>query len=181
MKRKLLFPILLLMLGVFLSSALNAQVNMSRYITLTVKSGADIKIRLSADADNTPVKIVSGSLDTTIAVSAAWQKDTITAAASTMTFYGNIQQFGCDRNGGNITGLDVTQNTKLKDLTCYGNHLGNLDVSKNTELTTLFCYRNQLSTLDVSKNTELTTLLCSENQLSTLRCKQKYGADKALL
>ncbi len=163
--------------------------NMSRYITLTVKDGADIKIRLSADADNTPVKIVSGSLDTTIAVSAAWQNETITAAASTITIYGNIQQFGCDRNEGNITGLDVsqnteltvlfcysnqissldvTQNTKLKGLTCYGNHLGNLDVSKNTELTWLFCYRNQLGNLDVSQNTKLNKLNCSENQLTTL-------------
>ncbi len=36
------------------------EVNMSRYITLTVENGEDITLDLWADADDTPIKIESG-------------------------------------------------------------------------------------------------------------------------
>ena len=74
-------------------------------------------------------------------------------------------------------GIDVSKNTALTDLTCYGNQLTTLDVSKNTALGYLNCYGNQLTTLDVSKNTALTTLVCDGNQLTTLDVSKNTALD----
>jgi len=74
-------------------------------------------------------------------------------------------------------GIDVSKNTALGYLNCYGNQLTTLDVSKNTALDSLDCNSNQLTTLDVSKNTALTTLYCSSNQLTTLDVSKNTALD----
>ncbi len=89
MNRKFLQMSLLLMLGVFLSSALMAQVNMDRYITLTgFKQGDYVRIILAGDVNYTPVKIVSGSkvYEKNVSKEPIWDVfDSYTAGASTMT------------------------------------------------------------------------------------------------
>ena len=69
-----------------------------------------------------------------------------------------------------LTDLDVSKNTALKELDCSAsiadnhyvepryNYLKNLDVSKNIALIKLDCSNNPLSSLDVSKNTALKDL-----------------------
>ena len=57
---------------------------------------------------------------------------------------------------GEVTGINITENTKLQYLNCASEKLTELDVSKNTKLETLECGRNQLQKLDVSENTKLT-------------------------
>ena len=47
-------------------------VNMDRYITLTVVSGEEINLNFFADADNTPIKIVSGTKEQTVTVGTSW-------------------------------------------------------------------------------------------------------------
>ena len=91
------------------------------------------------------------------------------------------------------TTLDLSKNTKLKNIQFKGLVLSfinisgckelevlsvgdifrnmpltELDVSNNTALTELCCYSNQLTALDVSKNTALTVLDCRNNQLISL-------------
>ena len=173
------------------ASTLQAQVNMSRYITLTVKSGEAIKLDFKAAAAATPVRIVSGSNTRDITVDTNWYDGaaSYTAGNTTMTVYGDITGFNCSSNGANLTALDpshntqleilycsinqlssldVSHNTQLKELWCIGNQLTTLDVSKNTQLEELYCYSNSLSTLDVSKNTQLKELSCYSNQLTSL-------------
>ena len=70
--------------------------------------------------------------------------------------------------GNQLTTLDLSNNTALTELQCYSNQLTTLDLSNNTALTELLCHNNQLTTLDVSNNTALTELLCHNNQLTTL-------------
>ena len=72
--------------------------------------------------------------------------------------------------GSNISSLDLSNNTALTELICYGNNqLTTLDLSNNTALTRLYCcYNDQLTTLDLSNNTALTVLECTGNQLTTL-------------
>ena len=70
--------------------------------------------------------------------------------------------------GNELTSLDLSQNTALTYLYCASNQLTSLDVSKNTALTVLYCYGNQLTSLDVSKNTALTVLYCNYNNLAAL-------------
>ena len=67
-----------------------------------------------------------------------------------------------------LMSLDVSKNTALTRLDCWGIQLTSLDVSKNTALTILYCPSNQLMSLDVSKNNALTDLCCSGNQLTSL-------------
>ena len=164
-----------LIIGLLTSaSTLQAQVNMSRYITLTVTNGAAIRLDFGAAADGTPVRIVSGSNTQNITVGTSWYDGnspstyTVTAGASTMTVYGDIIAFRCDNNGANLTALDPSHNTELRLLSCYSNQLTSLDVSKNTQLMALSCYSNPLTSLDVSKNTQLKKLWCRNNNLTTL-------------
>jgi len=145
------------------------QPNMSSYITLTVTSGAAIKLDFKAVADGTPIRIVSGSNTQDITVGTDWKGTaSYTAGSTTMTIYGDLTGFNCSENGANLTALDVTKNTQLTSLDCGSNTLSSLDVSKNTQLTGLGCESNNLSSLDISHNTQLTALSCFNNRLSNL-------------
>ena len=123
MKRFTLF--LALIVGLLTSaSTLQAQVNMNRYITLTVTNGAAIKLDFKAAASATPVRIVSGSNTQDITVGTDWTGfANYTAGSTTMTIYGDITRFDCSGNYRNLTALDVSQNTQLEYLYCYGNNL----------------------------------------------------------
>ena len=156
------------------ASTAMAQVNMSRYITLTVTNGAAIRLDFGAAAYGTSVRIVSGSNTQNITVGPVWYNGnspstyTVTAGASTMTVYGDLIGFNCSGNGANLTALDPLNNTELRVLSCHSNQLTTLDVSQNTQLTELECSYNQLTTLDVSHNTQLTLLSCSSNHIRSL-------------
>ena len=153
------------------------QLNMSRYITLTVTNGAAIKLDFKAASAATPIRIVSGSNTQDITVGTNWTGITsYTAGSTTMTVYGDLTGFDCGGNGANLTALDPSHNTQLKRLYCSSNSLTSLDVSKNTELEVLDCYDNTLSSLDVSKNTQLIGLYCSDNSFSTSALDDIYCA-----
>ena len=163
--------------------------NMSRYITLTVKSGENIKLDFKAAADGTPVRIVSGSNTQDITVGTSWKGTTSYTAVSTeIKVYGDIIGLDCRNNEKNITSIDVSHNTQLKFLYCCNNKLSSLDLSKNTELFVLNCSDNKLSRLDISKNTNLRVLFCYGNNFSTqaldaIYCALPYrtGKDNGLI
>ncbi|MFI0429068.1 T9SS type A sorting domain-containing protein [Mariniflexile sp. HMF6888] len=70
-----------------------------------------------------------------------------------------------------INQLNVTNNTKLKELYCAFNDLESLDLNKNTALTYLDCGFNKLDVLDVQNNTALTVLYADHNNLVDLNVK----------
>lgn len=153
------------------AAAVQAQtVNINRYITLTVKRGKEIKLYLEADSNNTPVRIVSGSKTYNITVGTGkWTAEKkFLSDSTTMTVYGDIKGFHCGGNGENVTSIDVSHNTALTILYCYGNRFTSLDVSHNTALTGLYCDGNRLTSIDVSHNTALTILNCKGNKLTSL-------------
>ena len=136
MKKVVLF--FALIIGLLTSaSTLQAQVNMSRYITLTVTNGAAIELKFIAAAAATPVRIVSGSNTQDITVNAGGWYGTAsyTAGSTTMTVYGDLTGFNCSGNGANLTALDLSHNTPLEILSCSNNQLSSLDVSNNTPMT----------------------------------------------
>ncbi len=150
-------------------AGVQAQVNMSRYITLTVWGGEHIALSLQAAADNTPVRIVSGSITWNITVGTSKTRKYCLSDGTTMTIYGDITGFDCNGNSNKIVSIDVNNNTELKILNCSNNQLTSLDVSGCTALTTLDCRLNKLTSLDVSNNTALKILNCWDNQqLTTL-------------
>ena len=170
MKKFLLF--LALAVGLLTSaSTMQAQtVNMSRYITLTVADSAEIKLNFKAAAAGTPVRIVSGSRDTTFTVDNDWMTRYIKykSDGTAMTVYGDITGFNCGENFERISAIDVSHNTQLTRLSCHSNRLRSLDVSGCTQLRWLYCYRNRLRSLNVSGCTQLTSLDCEDNQLRSL-------------
>ena len=171
MKKSALF--FALIVGLLTSaSTLQAQVNMSRYITLTVAKDSAILLEFMAAANGTPVRIVSGSNTQDITVGTSWTGSDYTAGSTTMTVYGDLTGFSCPSNGTKLTAIDLSQNTQLTKLVCSNNRLTSLDVSKNTQLKWLDCYLNNLGSLDVSHNTQLTYLNCFSNLLSSLDVSQ---------
>ena len=144
--------------------------NMSRYITLTVKKDSAIKLDFKAAADRTPVRIVSGSNTEDIIVGTSWYgfSSYIADDGTTMTIYGDLTGFDCSQNGANLTALDPSHNTLLKLIYCYDNGISRLDMSQNTQLEQLYCKNNTIGSLDVSQNTKLKALDCAGNLLSSL-------------
>lgn len=69
-------------------------------------------------------------------------------------YFENLEFLGCERCA--LSNLDISKNTKLKQLYCGYNQLSTLDLSHNTSLQGVHCYGNPLlSSLDVSKCTHL--------------------------
>ncbi|PID95541.1 MAG: hypothetical protein CSA94_01055 [Bacteroidetes bacterium] len=142
------------------------EVNMNRYITLTVLQGQEISLGLKADADDTPVKIKNGDQEYNITVGTSDIYVDYIAEATTMTVYGDIKTFYCESNEDNITALDM-YSTVLTDLNCSNNNIGSLNAAGCTALTTLNCYNTKLSSLDVSGCTALTRIYCFNNNFTT--------------
>ena len=129
-----------LIIGLLTSaSTLQAQtVNMSRYITLTVKKDSAIRLDFKAAAAGTPVRIVSGSNTQDITVGTNWiGKASYTAGSTTMTVYGDIINFDCSDNITKVTAIDVSHNTQLTELHCDNNSLSSLNISKDKQLKAL--------------------------------------------
>ena len=149
----------------------NAQ-NMNRWIELTVKKGATIYFQLSALVDNTPIRVVSGSADSTFTVSSEYDWNdpyySCYAGDNTMKVYGDLKYFLCkDANTDNITAIDASHNDGLESLSCYDNNsMSSLNVSGCKALVSLNCYYNSLSSLDLSGLTALKYLNCYVNSIN---------------
>ena len=63
----------------------------------------------------------------------------------------------------NLSTLDVTNNTLLRELYCQDDNLSTLDVTNNTALTILAANGNSLTSLNLTNNTKLKTLLLYAN------------------
>ncbi len=152
------------------TSALHAQnVNMDRFITLKVKEGTQIKMKMKAASNNIAVRIVSGSevYNLTVGTSETILQE-YRAGAATMTIYGNITEFDCAENSFNLTAVDPSKNPMLTLLRCYNNQLTELNVTQLEQLEWLYCQNNQLTELNLSQNKRLGWLSCYGNRLTSL-------------
>ena len=113
-------------------------------------------------ADGSAIE-VEGCTETTLA------SDTETelhATGTTVALRGKITEFSCSDN--ELTALGVRDLTALQKLDCYNNQLTDLDTSGLTTLKELNCSKNQLKALNVKGCTALEELLCRNNQLTSL-------------
>jgi len=123
-----------------------AQVNMNRWIELTVQPGELISLDLKADADNTEVRVISGTYDTTFSLGVDWSGwGEYFAQGTTMTIYGNVKQFDCGSNDENLTEVNASNNPGLEALSCYSNNLSTIKVSGCDSLFYIDCSGNNLS------------------------------------
>lgn len=88
-----------------------------------------------------------------------------------------LKRLGCREcgdtyNGGYMTSLDVSKNTKLVELECGSNQITSLDLSNNKDLEILACEANGIGALDVRHLTKLESLNCSWNPLNVLDVRQ---------
>lgn len=184
MKKIIFFALALIV--VLSVSSFARELNMNRYITLSVKSGAEITIDFKADSIDTPVRIISGNNTMDIIVNdiwSAWKEDNrrigdkpaITTDGNTITIYGNIVGINCSNNKEKITGIDASNNEILRDLRCTDNHITTLDLSKNTQLTSLACYSNQITSINVKECKDLYFLGCAGNKLTSLNLSNNTG------
>ncbi|MCF7754798.1 leucine-rich repeat domain-containing protein [Paenibacillus xylanexedens] len=81
-------------------------------------------------------------------------------------YFRGLQELDCAYN--QLTGLDLTQNHKLRTLRCRENQLLTLDLSSNSELQVLDCSFNRLRKLDLSHNSRFVMVECHWNMLSEL-------------
>ena len=169
MKKRIIKLFLALFALVIFTNLSTAQVNMNRWIELTVQQGVEIWFDYSADAANTEVKVVCGAYETTFV--AGTERMTFvndSTEATTMKVYGNLKEFVCINQYEKVTELDASNNTGLVVLHCWNNNLSSLNVSGLTILEELNCDENNLSSLDVSGLTALKEFYCSFNNLSSL-------------
>ncbi|MBR0314674.1 MAG: leucine-rich repeat domain-containing protein [Bacteroidales bacterium] len=95
-----------------------------------------------------------------------WEYDEPLKSLKGLEYFPNLEILVLEYH--QVTSLDISHNTMLKQLYCSSNKIGTLDVSKNTHLKELICSSCGLTALDVTKNTELYNLQCSDNQIPSL-------------
>ena len=81
-------------------------------------------------------------------------------------FFQNLTYLDCDTNF--LKKLDLSYNTKLKNLYCKENAISELNIINCTELEYIDCGHNFLSELDISNNSKLSSVICQNNQLNGL-------------
>ena len=77
-----------------------------------------------------------------------------------------LRELNCNYN--QLTSLNVSGCTDLVKLSAEGNQLAAIDLSKNTKLETVYISKNLLTTLDLSQNVNLKVLYCNTNQFTTI-------------
>lgn len=146
-------------------SCSNRPPNMSKYIELVVVQNQDIKFKMKAAEDETPVRIVCGDNTQDIRVGATWDDDNFTLRAnhSVIKIYGDLIGFNCNNNGNDLGRIDISSNKNLTELHCNSNRLTQLTADGDIKF--LDCSNNQIELLNVSNCSNLETLYCNHNNL----------------
>ena len=158
---------MLFLLSIFLSVNLFGQttaipdLNFEQYlITLGYDSGIPDGTVITADIIDVPTLHVSGQ--------------NINDLTGIEDFIA-LQVLNC--SGNNLTDLDLSNNTLLRELRCSENNLTSLDLSNNTLLDRLVCANNLLTSLDLTQNLALNgSLRLNDNQLTSIDMGQVSGS-----
>ena len=131
-------------------------------ITLTTSRpiGETIKLTIKASGNVT----IEGAQET--GHKEYYGQELYSLSSQTVTIRGDVTYLSCYEN--QLTSLDASGCTSLRELHCYKNRLTSLNVSGCTSLTTLNCWWNSLASLDVSGCSALTKLVCYSNKLTSL-------------
>ena len=161
-----------------------------RKIRLKVQPDSVLVFNFSADSSNSPIRIVSGSTDTTIVAGTNLAPRDIQVLADSvyMDIFGDLNEFRCYDNH-NVTSLDISQNPYMKKIDCRNSdvlqvvfgganrietlilfqcRISAIDLRSCVCLDYLNCGRNNITSLDVSYNQMLTHLICKQNGLTSL-------------
>lgn len=97
---------------------------------------------------------------------------------SNLDLSANINLFGIECSGNMITTLDLpAASNTLEFLYCGANQISKLDVSTFTVLKELTCRYNQIDSLDLSASPVFISLICNDNQLNYLNIANGNNAN----
>ncbi len=146
-----------------------AVANMSNAIKLNVIKDTIVKFGLIANRDNMPIKVVSGTWDTSLIIGTTLIAYEIPTFADTMIIYGYpMGLLSFSGIGGEIIGIDASNNVSLQGLEYIGTDLSTLNLKNCPSLVFVNCADNALKSLNVSGCTSLGELDCSNNELTKL-------------
>ena len=86
---------------------------------------------------------------------------------------GNLTHFNCDYN--QLTYVDLSKTTKLKEFSCNRNSITSITLPKNTALIKLKCSYNNLTELNTNMLVNLELLECSYNKLTSLNISKNIN------
>ncbi len=89
-------------------------------------------------------------------------------------YFVNLELLDCSHN--ELTELDLSKNTALKEIYCYGNKIDTINVSNSEALEKFNCSNNRIRSIDVTHNPKLKYLDCSMNNGSMT--SDNYGIQK---
>ncbi|MEE4116452.1 MAG: T9SS type A sorting domain-containing protein [Marinilabiliaceae bacterium] len=81
-----------------------------------------------------------------------------------------LRQLYCANNS--LSSLDLSNNSALQLLSCYNNNIAGLNLNQNTALQNVNCYNNELETISVSGATKLEVFMCDANKITILDLSQ---------
>ena len=130
-----------------------------------IMNGIVTKLQLMGSGPSNPII----SIDTTMAASIEYLRVGGEITSLDLSNNTKLQTLNCNSCTG-ITSLDLSNNTELQTLNCSDcTGITSLDLSNNTKLQTLNCNScTGITSLDLSNNTELQTLNCANNNLKVL-------------
>ena len=73
-----------------------------------------------------------------------------------------------DVTGGEFTSIDVSKNTKLKQVFCNQTKLATLDLTNNLELEMLNCGMGEIKSINLGNKPKLTWIYCGQSKLTSL-------------
>lgn len=166
---------LLLLLSIFLS-AISIQAQNVMSFTTSRAVGKSVFIAINAETANQANVWIdlnnNATKDANEAIVSFDQssKTEYVLKSQTFSIYGAVTFIDCSNN--NLTSLDLTSNSALKNLYCYKNDFTSLDLSQNNLLFRLNCAETQLTSLDLTNNHELTYLSCQMNPFTSIDLSQ---------
>lgn len=167
----------------------------------TIETEPELYLMLTADVDGNERNLTfastteanrimvdwgNGQRMTTDTIALADEYGTTTTVTGTPAGEGHIKiyareisVFGCDSrvDGAQVTAVNTSAATDLKELNVYTNALKTLDLSQNVNLEKLNCYNNDLETLDLTANTKLTRLDAKDTPLTQINLTQNTELD----
>ncbi len=133
-------------------------------------------VLLTADSDNDYVLSEKECSDiTSIMIDGTVGEYTNLTSLKGIEYFPNITKLYCTLT--NLSDVDITKNTKLKEVKLYKAPIKQLDVSKNTELEVLTMEETLISDIDVRNNPKLRFLDCQHTNVSNLDVSQNLELD----
>ena len=116
---------------------------------------------------------------TNVDISECKNLDTLDISSNRLTsFISDIdaKYFDCAYN--ELTSLDISGSTAIKELNCESNNIQNLSINGCSNLEIINCANNKISSIPANNHLKLIELYCNDNRLTSLDISENQSMDK---